>query len=127
MLYDARLVYEYGVNNMIKRLRNTVTNEVVEEYWHNPAGDRIRKVAYLSDGSNRTTLYVNSGYEVEINETGGRQITKYVFANNERLVEVKSDGSKVFYLDDHLGSSAVIINAFGQVIGWVPYLLYGEC
>jgi hypothetical protein len=67
---DTRIYFEYGANNMLKRLRNAQTGEVVEDYWYNPSGDRVKKVAYLVDGRNRTTLYVNSGYEVEVNESG---------------------------------------------------------
>ena len=126
LVNDTRLYYEYGANNMLKRLRNAVTGAVVEEYWYNPAGDRVKKVAYVVDGRNRTTYYVNAGYEVEVNETGGRKITKYVFANGERLVEIKEDGSKVFYLDDHLGSSSVLVNQSGQVVDRTTYYPFGE-
>ena len=125
MLSDCRFDYEYGADNMLKNVRDAATGAVVEEYWYNPSGDRIKKVAYLVDGRNRTTLYINGGYEVEIDEAGVRQVTKYVFANGERLVEVKPDGSKVFYLDDHLGSSSVLVNQSGQVVDRTSYYPFG--
>ena len=78
---------------MLKRVRDALSGNLVEEYWYTPSGDRIKKVVYLSGGGNRTTYYINSGYEVEADESGVVQATKYVFANGERVVAV-SVGTK---------------------------------
>ncbi|MFH0862131.1 MAG: RHS repeat-associated core domain-containing protein [Candidatus Altiarchaeota archaeon] len=126
MLQDERFKYEYNGMNMLKIVKNASTDAVVEQYWYGPDGQRIKKVSFLEDGKNRTTLYVNPSYEININETGTRQDTRYVFANGERMAELHQNGSKTYYLNDHLGSSSVLVNEQGQQIDRLTYYPYGE-
>jgi len=50
--------YEYSANNMLKLVRDTASGSPVEQYWYNPAGERVRKVIYLAGSGNQTTYFV---------------------------------------------------------------------
>ncbi|MFH1055600.1 MAG: hypothetical protein V1744_05860 [Candidatus Altiarchaeota archaeon] len=83
------------------------------------------KIHYLQDGRNRTTYYVSPSYETVVDEYGVARNTRYVWANGERLVEIADNGSKTFYLNDHLGSSSVLVNQSGQAVDRASYYPFG--
>ncbi|MFH0862130.1 MAG: RHS repeat-associated core domain-containing protein [Candidatus Altiarchaeota archaeon] len=126
MLEDEKFKYEYNGMNMLKTVKNTTNDAIIEQYWYGPDGQRIKKVSFLEDGSNRTTYYVTPSYEIEYNETGARKDTRYVFANGERMAELHQNGSKTYYLNDHLGSSSVLVNELGEQLDRLTYYPYGE-
>jgi len=65
-------------------------------------------------------------YETSVDESGVVRNTRYVFANGERLVEIADNGSKTYYLNDHLGSSSVTVNQQGQVVDRLAYYPFGD-
>ena len=124
MLSDGEYVYEYDAQNMLKRVKSG--NSTVEQYWYDSTGNRVKKTQYLAGGGNRTTYYPSSSYETLVDETGVAHNTKYVFANGERLVEFDENNTKKVYLDDHLGSSSVVVSATGQVLDRLAYYPFGD-
>ena len=114
MLSDGEYVYVYDAQNMLSMVKSG--GSTVEQYWYDSTGNRVKKTQYLPTGGNKTTYYPSPAYETSVDETGVVRNTRYVFANGERLVEVADNGSKTYYLNDHLGSSSVTVDQNGQLI-----------
>jgi len=125
MLSDSVYLFEYNAMNMLSKVKDASTNRTVEQYWYTPDGQRVKKVIYLLAGGNQTTYYVVGDYETAVNASGVREDTSYVFANGERVATLYENGSKSFFLNDHLGSSSVIINEAGQLLDRMTYYPYG--
>ena len=116
MLSDSVYLFEYNAMNMLSKVKDAITNRTVEQYWYSPDGQRIKKMVYSLSGANTTTYYVGGDFETAINGSGAREDTSYVFANSERVATLYQNGSKTFFLNDHLGSSCVLVNQNGQLV-----------
>jgi len=68
-------------------------------------GQRVKKTA-----PNLTVLYFGEGYE----KRGGVGII-HLFAGNQRIASVRSDGNTQFYHPDHLGSSWIVTDGNGAI------------
>jgi RHS repeat-associated protein len=71
-----------------------------------------------------TTTYIGSHYEVQ-----GTTTRKYYFAGSQRIAmrENAPSGETLFYfLPDHLGSTAVTVDAAGNLYGELRYSAWGE-
>ena len=67
-----------------------------------------------------TTLYISDEYEVE-----GDIPTVYYFANGDRIAKESVD-EKFWYLNDHLGSMNVMIDATGSLVERTLYYPFGS-
>ncbi|MBD3387471.1 MAG: hypothetical protein GF414_00860, partial [Candidatus Altiarchaeales archaeon] len=59
-------------------------------------------------------------------DNGVREDIRYIYANGERIAKVYDNGSKVYYLNDHLGSSSVLVDDGGEVVNRITYYPFGE-
>jgi RHS repeat-associated protein len=110
----AMLMYD-GDGNQVKVTRGSgVTSTTV--YVGNDGG-RADDVP-LGDGV--TTVYIGNYYEKEGNTT-----RTYYYHNGQR-VAVRENGTLYWLLKDHLGSTAVVVDASGTVTGERRYLAYGD-
>lgn len=105
MSYDAenRLI---GVNEL-----GTITS-----FLYDGDGGRVKKTTATS-----STLYIGSLFE---KDSDGKT-HKHIFAGSNRVATLESTGNKYYYHSDHLGSSNVISDAFGNLVQHCEYTPYG--
>jgi RHS repeat-associated protein len=94
--------------------RNNI-NHVQFSYDGN--GQRVKKQNY---STGQTTLYFGGAYEVR-----GTTGIIHVFAGNQRIASVRTDGRVQFYHSNHLGSASVITDANGNRKQQIEYHPFG--
>ncbi|HEX9742385.1 MAG TPA: RHS repeat-associated core domain-containing protein [Nitrospiraceae bacterium] len=102
--------------------------------WTPPLpADPLTRFVYDGDGG-RVKEVASGGTRIflgELVELGPEGPTKHVFAGSQRIAEVRSSvqppaSSIQYYHGDHLGSSHVVTDSSGQVVGVSQYTPYGE-
>jgi RHS repeat-associated protein len=127
MTSDGTNCYFYNDANQLSEVKNCSSNQVVAQYIYDSNGNRIAKKEY-ANGTLATTVYSpRDDYEtVKTASNGATSNTTYYFANNQLLAKKNSDGSKNYYLSDHLGSATVIVDQNGNVVEATTYEPYGK-
>lgn len=106
--------YEYDYENrLIKYLLNGSTQA---QYWYDYAGGRVKK-----DEGGTQTIYIGNIYKKV-----GAAVTKYYFANGERIAERDPSGNVYYYHPDHLGSSNIVTDSSGLQKKHTLFYPYGS-
>ena len=120
---------EYDEFNQLTRVRAGFNNvsRILEEYVYHPTEDRIlEKKAYDFDQNLvETIIYVNDNLVRKINSTGTFD-TVYVKDEQGIVAELQPNGKKIYYHNDHLGSTTLITNQSGNVVENTSYAPFGE-
>ena len=83
-------------------------DDITVSFTYDGNGQRVKKA--IAGG--QTVLYFGNGYE----KRGGVGII-HLFAGNQRIASVRSDGTTQFYHPDHLGSSWIVTdNTVGGLV-----------
>ena len=133
--------YTWDFRNRLRQVSGETGVQQQNSYDY--ADQRMSK--WVRNGSsNEVTLYPDRSVEVR-----GDQLVKYIFANDQRVVEVRTpfdksrlirgfhgasdapittpvQGQTIFYHSDHLGSASVLVDAQGQVVALHRYHPFGE-
>lgn len=116
---DKEYLYEYdGYNNLLK-IKNS--KGVIEEYFYDDSGQRIKKIHYLK---NETTYYVNDNFVTIVNSSGTYNI-KYFYADGQ-LVARQEAGKTYYYHPDSLGSTNIVTDEYGNVVEKTEYEPFGK-
>jgi len=119
---------EYNEFNQLVRVRAGYdqNGRIVEEYLYHPTEERIlaKKVYDFDQNWRETIIYVNENLVRKINASGTYD-SIYVKDEQGIVAEKKPDGSKIFYHNDHLGSTTLITNESGGVVENTFYEPYG--
>ncbi|WP_229390883.1 DUF2341 domain-containing protein [Methanosarcina sp. DH2] len=116
LIDDEDFIYIFNDANQLSEIRYSTNNSLVEKYWYDANGQRIKK--QNSDGE--FTYYINNFYEID-NGTS----TSYFFRDNERVAKQTSEGMK-WYLSDHLGSTSLMVDENGLDVERTDYFPYGQ-
>ncbi|WP_048065292.1 DUF2341 domain-containing protein [Methanosarcina acetivorans] len=100
---DEDFIYVYNDANQLSEVRYSANNSLVEKYWYDANGQRIKK--QNSDGE--FTYYINKFYEIDNGIS-----TSYFFRDDERVAKETSE-SMEWYLSDHIGSTSLMVNENG--------------
>ena len=106
----------YDVEN---RLTSFTYASQTSTFGYDGDGRRVKKTS-----PTKTTTYIGSLYEVDSDGT----IKKHVFLGSNRICTSTDSSSVVtnnYYHSDHLGSSNVITNTFGEQVSLCEYTPYG--
>jgi len=126
ILKDQQNTYEYNAYNQLVKVRDWANGDrLIEQYSYDDAGNRIKKVEYFTDGSNQTTIYIDSNF-VRIINSSGTFDTVYYYDSYSLVGERKPSGEMVYYHPDHLGSTSLTTNQAGQKIEETKYGPFGE-
>ncbi|MEZ4681018.1 MAG: RHS repeat-associated core domain-containing protein [Caldilineaceae bacterium] len=133
--------YTWDAHNRLREVSGA--DGLHQQNSYNYADERMAKV--VNSGGQRTVaLYPDRSFEVRDNE-----LVKYIFANDERIAEVRTafDRSRLihglqsavtpqtdnpaqtkmlFYHGDHMGSATVLVDPTGQVVERQTYQPFGE-
>jgi RHS repeat-associated protein len=115
LIGDEDFTYIYNDANEITEVRYTWNDTLVERYWYDYSGERIKK----ENSAGEFTFYINQYYEME-NGTA----TSYFFRDDERVAK-ETSGSVEWYLSDHLGSTSLLVDASGSMVERSEYFPYG--
>jgi hypothetical protein len=86
-------------------------------FSYDSSGTRVKK-ENLQTGS--TTTYFGDAYEKR-DSTG----VIHVYANNQRIASIRTDGRTLYYHVNHLGSSSVITDDTGNTTETIDYHPFG--
>jgi len=133
LIYDdnGNVVSGFGFNhsynnfNQLVNSTDSVSGEIIAQYFYDSRGNRIKKVEFHSDGSNTTTYYIGTNFVHVVNSSGVFNETYY--NDGKDLVARKDNEGNVFYYHpDHLGSTSIITNDTGDVVEETSYLPFGD-
>lgn len=132
---------EYNDFNQLVRVRegNSSSGKIIEEYIYHPTEDRVLiKYEYNFTGPDRAALYVNNNFVRRYSGISGPPRVNdsyFVYDENGIVAEVVRNVSyrgsdylvinKVYYHNDHLGSTSVLTNGSGAVIEQTFYEPFG--
>src|SRR3989344_4436976 len=134
---------EYNGFNQLIRVSegNSIGGDILEEYIYDPIEDRVLVKRFYDTtpaNENEVIVYVNDNFVRKYNIKGIREIddTYYakdesgnvgeiVFNGTEQILDF-SQGEKLFYHNDHLGSTSLITNETGELVEETFYSPYGE-
>jgi len=131
---------EYNEFNQLIRIRNgtSVNDSILEEYVYHPTEDRILakrvyKTYYYEyhayDHLDETVIYVNDNLVRTVTYPAASQVNTsdkiYIKDESGIVAEFNSSQNKVFYSNDHLGSTGVLTNESGSVIEQTFYEPFG--
>jgi RHS repeat-associated protein len=107
----------YNADNMPTQISHS--SNITTQLTYGGTGERVKKRVY--NGSNVTdNYYIGDHFEVK-----GGVVTKYIFAGNLRIAQVKGT-TRSFFHKDHLGSSTVMTSATGTELESTEYLPFGS-
>jgi len=129
-------------NQLIKIYQgNDSSGDLLEEYIHHPTGDRVLvKKVHLddTDGPEETIVYVNENFVRRYDLTGIREVNdtyyvrddlglvgEVVFFGNDSDIGF-TQGRKIYYHNDYMGSTSAITNESGDIIEETFYDPYGD-
>jgi RHS repeat-associated protein len=126
LIKDTSNYYEYNSLNQLIRVReNNINGRIIEEYFYDEQGSRIKKITHNPDYSVSTTYYIDSSFIQVEDNTGTHNTIYYHDTNGQLLSREDSDGSKYFYHPDHLGSTNVITDESANLVERTTYLPFG--
>ncbi|MDV0446472.1 hypothetical protein MsAg5_03110 [Methanosarcinaceae archaeon Ag5] len=115
LVEDETFVYVYNDANHLKEVVKKSEDRVIAEFFYDESGNRVKKI---EEGI--VSYYVTDDYEIEDNEE-----VVYYFADGRRVAKESSEG-RFWYLDDHLGSTSVMIDENGELVERTLYYPFGS-
>ncbi len=122
---------EYNEFNQLVRVRAGYDENgpKLEEYLWHPTEERVlaKKVYDFNQNLEEIDIYVNENLVRVINYSAGGPDYDVVYVKDETgiVAEQKVGGERLFYHNDHLGSTTLITNSTGQVIENTFYEPFG--
>lgn len=116
LIEDADFIYIYNdANRLTEVLKKSENNRVIAEFVYDESGNRIKKIE-----NGVVSYYITEDFDVEDGEE-----TVYYFANGNRVAKNSAEGT-FWYLDDHLGSTNVMIDSDGELVEKTLYYPFGS-
>ncbi|WP_292464160.1 hypothetical protein [Methanolobus sp.] len=116
LVEDEDFIYVYNNANQLSEVRYSGNSSLVEKYWYDANGKRIKK----QNADGQFSYYINKFYEVD-----NRVATSYFFRDDERIAKQTAEGME-WYLSDHLGSTTLFVNESGLEVERTGYYPYGQ-
>lgn len=119
---------EYNGLGQLQRVRegNTSSGRILEEYYYDSNGDRIKINRYSYSGGSNETIYTPYREWMQIRNSSGTHNFYYIYEGDTLVARQNPDGTKWFYHSDHLGSTSLITDQNGNVVEDKFYSAYGE-
>ena len=116
---------EYNDFGQMIRIRNgsVVTAPLLEEYFYDPDGQRVK---IKRNDTVNTTVYTPYKEMERIVNTSGTYDFYYVYHEGQLVARKNPDGATVYFHGDHLGSTSVVTNSTAQVVESTRYSPFGE-
>ena len=119
---------EYNGLGQLARVRdgNNASANILEEYFYDSNGDRIKIIRYSYEGGTNETIYTPYREWMQIRNSSGTFNFYYIYQGDALVARKNADGTKYFYHADHLGSTSLITDENGNVVEQEFFSPYGE-
>jgi RHS repeat-associated protein len=116
---------EYNNLNQLIRIRNgsSVSGAVVEEYYYDPYGERIK---IWRNDSAQTVVYTPFRELMQVRNTSGIFNYSYIYDGSVLVARLNPDGTKHYYHPDHLGSTTLVTDSTGNIVEETFYEPFGD-
>ncbi|MDR0766854.1 MAG: RHS repeat-associated core domain-containing protein [Methanosarcinales archaeon] len=114
LIEDEIFIYVYNDANRLVEVLKKDEDRVIAEFAYDATGSRFKKVE-----NGVVSYYINQFFDVVNGEE-----TVYYFANGDRIAKDSAEG-RFWYLNDHLGSTNVMIDADGELVERTLYYPFG--
>lgn len=123
LITDGDYYREYNALHQLIRVRegSTSTGKMVEEYFYDHTGNRIKNLQYRTN----TTIYTPFREWMRIVNTTGSYDYMYVYDGNTLIARKNPDNTTWYYHDDHLGSTSLITDENGNIVEETFYYPFG--
>jgi len=118
---------EYNGFNQLSKIYNGTNSSgvLIEEFIYHPTEERVLvKKIYYNNTLKETIYYVSQNFVRVVNSSGSYDFT-YVYHEGQFVVQLNPDGSKLYSMTDHLGSTSIITNSSANVVEQTFYDPYG--
>jgi RHS repeat-associated protein len=116
---------EYNDLGQLVRIRNNsnVDGVLVEEYYYDPFGDRVK---IWHNDSTQTVVYTPFRELMQIRNDSGIFNYSYIYDGSVLVARLNPDGTKQYYHPDHLGSTMLITDESNGLVEETFYEPYGD-
>lgn len=115
------------LNPFIKVMEgNNISDKILEEYFYDSNGDRIKINRYSYEGGTNETIYTPYREWMQIRNSSGTFNFYYIYQGDTLVARKNSDGTTHYYHPDHLGSTTLITDENGNVVENEFYSPFGE-
>lgn len=122
------LYREYNGLGQLIRVRdgNNSNGNILEEYFYDSNGDRIKVNRYSYNGGPNETIYTPYKEWMQVKNSSGTFNFYYIYQDGVLVSRLNPDGTKYYYHNDHLGSTSLITDQNGNVVESEFYSPFGE-
>lgn len=127
--------FEWSFGNQLRCFYNQAgTSEptIYAQYLYDGSGNRVKKIVRTQGGDYESICYIGGTFEYKTNGTD-EQTTAHIMDSNSRIATTREGADfgdttpEVKYnLEDHLGSSTVLLETNGSLINKEEYYPFGE-
>ena len=122
LIEDGNYYYNYDSFNRLSSITNKKSGVIIEQYWYDHEGQRIKKVSQAS-GTPVTEYYLDNMVRVDDGSSTRSEVS--VFHNGQRVGSLQ-DETTLFYHPDHLESTDVTTDINGDIVEEVTYSPFGR-
>ncbi|HRO76670.1 MAG TPA: RHS repeat-associated core domain-containing protein [Crocinitomicaceae bacterium] len=127
--------FEWDFGNNMRCFYNQVSTAeptVYAQYLYDSSGNRVKKIVRTQGGSYESVSYINGVFEYKTDGTD-EQNTLHVLDDQSRIAVIRlgddfgdSTPAIKYNLEDHLGSSSILLETNGTLINKEEYYPFGE-
>lgn len=132
---NSNRFFEWDFNNKMRSYYNqagTAEPTVYEQYLYDSAGNRIKKIVRSQGGDYTSTSYINGVFDYKT-DGSDEQVTTYITDDSSKIAFIRTGDdfgdttpAIKYNLEDHLNSSAKLLNISGSLINSEEYYPFGE-
>ena len=105
---------------------NSSNGRLLEEYFYDANGDRIRVNRYSYTGGTNETIYTPYREWMQIRNSSGTFNFYYIYQDGTLVARKNPDGTTYYYHNDHLGSTSLITDQNGNTVEDEFYSPFGK-
>lgn len=127
--------FEWDFANNMRCFYNragTAEPTIYTEYLYDSVGNRVKKIVRTQGGAYESVSYINGVFEYKTNGTD-EQVTTHIMDDTSRIAMMRTGNNFgdltpaiKYNLEDHLGSSTILLDANGILINKEEYYPFGE-
>lgn len=127
--------FEWDFGNNMRCFYNqasTAEPTVYAQYLYDSTGNRVKKIVRTQGGDYESVSYINGAFEYKTDGTD-EQTTTHIMDDQSRIAMIRtgddfgdSTPAIKYNLEDHLGSSSILLETNGTLINKEEYYPFGE-
>ncbi len=132
---ERNMQWDYGDKMRLFYNQTSPGNEpsMYTHYLYDASGNRVKKFTRTAGGNWETITYIDGLIEYREDQYNNRQSISHVMDDTKRIATIRegydfgdSTPAIKYNLDDHLGSSNVLVDENGTLVNFEEYYPFGE-